>query len=903
MMPIECKDGRFSAICTINNAEDTACTENMYESIFTEAPDAIFILDAEKRTILRWSREAEKLTGYPSREINGKVYSSLFSQKDRQRIEDALSSLSAEKALTERAGLMNKDRGAIPVEVSARIVSFNDKRLIIVRCIDTTEIESRMAEIRQRNEELSAINYIASTVSSTLDLDVMLDRTIHKVCEVTGMDIGSIFLLDERGEMLTLYAYAGTGRPATGEGMKVSQCVGGKAVLEKNPVVYEDFQKCPDYAMGMHVFDEARSVVFLPIVFQGRVLGVMGLASNSGRQLTDEYLRLFSSIANTIGISVNNARYVQYVKAQAKKFSLLFKTAGMLTSTLDLNEVLHRFARDAVEASSSDSCAIFFLDEESGMLRGQAAYGLDEKKVESYSMKPSGEIAEAIETKKAYVVHDASACSCLPAECIQRHEIRSFLCMPLVYRDRVTGIILLIAQKEQRAFSTQAIETTTIMSSQAAQAIENARLIDSMKKRNEELRRVYEIQRRITQSIDLGETMESIVDNVPYITKLPYCVIFLIDPSAEQIISVKATEPVAKKFGKLRFNMRDLIASRIAMKERRPLFIEDAEHFQNIAQQVVKMLDMKSIAVLPLIARDRVLGMMWLYGTEKTVHFDSDDIRSAVALSDQAAIIIDNARLFKELEDSYEKLKNLDNMKMEFFTLISHELRNPLAVIKGFTELLYDGMLGPVNDKQKEKLAKMRESVDKLTDMVSKMSDISTIDTKRYPIDRMPTSLNELVNEVVRSIDFIAKEKQVDLQVDVPMSLPLVQVDRAKIEQVLLNLINNAIKYTPPGGRIYVDAADSDHDILISVRDTGIGIPKKDLDKIFTGFYHAGYKLSYEYKGPGLGLAISKRIIESHGGRIWAESEAGKGSTFYFTIPKSLPEDLKAQSEAKTQSS
>ena len=117
----------------------------------------------------------------------------------------------------------------------------------------------------------------------------------------------------------------------------------------------------------------------------------------------------------------------------------------------------------------------------------------------------------------------------------------------------------------------------------------------------------------------------------------------------------------------------------------------------------------------------------------------------------------------------------------------------------------------------------------------------------------------------------------------------MVYVDRARISQVILNIVNNAIKYTPPGGRITIRAKDEGDHVLVSVHDTGIGIAKKDLENIFSGFYHAGYKLSYEYKGAGLGLALSKGIIESHGGRIWAESEVGKGSTFYFTLPKSAP--------------
>jgi signal transduction histidine kinase len=123
----------------------------------------------------------------------------------------------------------------------------------------------------------------------------------------------------------------------------------------------------------------------------------------------------------------------------------------------------------------------------------------------------------------------------------------------------------------------------------------------------------------------------------------------------------------------------------------------------------------------------------------------------------------------------------------------------------------------------------------------------------------------------------------------VPADFPLIYVDRARISQVILNIVNNAIKYTPPGGSITIQAKDEGDHVLVSVHDTGIGIPKKDLENIFSGFYHAGYKLSYEYKGAGLGLALSKGIIESHGGSVWAESEVGKGSTFYFTLPKSAP--------------
>jgi two-component system phosphate regulon sensor histidine kinase PhoR len=216
-------------------------------------------------------------------------------------------------------------------------------------------------------------------------------------------------------------------------------------------------------------------------------------------------------------------------------------------------------------------------------------------------------------------------------------------------------------------------------------------------------------------------------------------------------------------------------------------------------------------------------------------------------------------------------------------------LRTPLTTIKGYADLLEDGVLGPLNEEQRDKLAKISAGVDRLTKIVDNLSDLSSIASRKYTMDILPVSLNDLIGEVARGIAFLAERKGIRLSWDVPVDLPMVYVDRARISQVILNIVNNAIKYTPPGGSITIRAKDKEDYVLVSVHDTGIGIPKKDLENIFSGFYHAGYKLSYEYKGAGLGLALSKGIIESHGGRIWAESEAGKGSTFYFTLPKSAP--------------
>jgi len=564
---------------------------------------------------------------------------------------------------------------------------------------------------------------------------------------------------------------------------------------------------------------------------------------------------------------------------QPGKLPILLKGAYKLDAAEDPDSIYMILAENISNAIDSP-CAVFLLD--NAMLRGKAAFSGDEK-IMAEALSPAGAMAEAIVSRKS--ICPTIVDSGLPPWLIDKYGLRSVMLTPIVYKDTVFGIVLSYS-KDRQHFPEGASHISSLMACHAGRALENLKLVQRIQRCDNELRRIYEIQGRITRSMDLDKAMESIIENAPYITRLQYCMLYLLEPGSRNIISVKAAEEVEKKFGTLHFRLDDLIASKIAIDQRKPLFIEDAPNFKNIAQFIVKMLGMRSTIVLPLIARDRVIGVMWLYSMDRKLSFDEEDRRSAIALSDQAAIIIDNARIFRELEESYEKLKDLDKTKMEFFTLISHELRNPLAVIKGFTELLYDGTLGPVNDLQKDKLKKIRENVDKLADMVGKMSEISSLETQPYQVNKKLVSLEELVSELADTMSFLFKNKRIDVKVDIPSSLPLVEVDRKKLEQVLVNLLNNALKYTPEGGQIIISASDMDADILVSIHDTGIGIPKKDLDKIFSGFYHSGYKLSYEYKGPGLGLAISRKIIEGHGGRIWADSETGKGSTFFFTIPK-----------------
>jgi signal transduction histidine kinase/CheY-like chemotaxis protein len=229
--------------------------------------------------------------------------------------------------------------------------------------------------------------------------------------------------------------------------------------------------------------------------------------------------------------------------------------------------------------------------------------------------------------------------------------------------------------------------------------------------------------------------------------------------------------------------------------------------------------------------------------------------------------------------------RDMDLMKNEFVSTVSHELRTPMTSIKGYVELLLDGEAGELNEVQSEFLGIVKENSDRLVDLINELLDISRIESGRIHLTIQPLDMGELIAGAVGTFKTAIEGNGLTLAVDVPEKLPRVAGDRDRVGQVLNNLISNAIKYSPDGGTITVRVARDGREQRVSVTDTGIGIPREDREKIFTQFHRVDSSLARQVGGSGLGLAVSKKIINLLGGRIWVESAVGKGSTFSFTLP------------------
>lgn len=240
-----------------------------------------------------------------------------------------------------------------------------------------------------------------------------------------------------------------------------------------------------------------------------------------------------------------------------------------------------------------------------------------------------------------------------------------------------------------------------------------------------------------------------------------------------------------------------------------------------------------------------------------------------------------------ELENANKKLKELDKLKVSFLSMVSHELRTPLTTIQGYITFLQNEKSGALNEAQKECLKTSEEEADLLNHLIEDLLDLSKIETGAFKINPGRVEISEVINKAVSSLQLSADTKGITLKNNLPSDLPPVSADKERILQVVANLIENALKFNKRGGSVYITAsrgAQNDK-VIFCVSDTGIGIPRDKLDKIFDKFYQVDSSSRRRYEGCGLGLAISESIIKLHNGRIWVESEMGVGSKFFFELP------------------
>jgi signal transduction histidine kinase len=264
--------------------------------------------------------------------------------------------------------------------------------------------------------------------------------------------------------------------------------------------------------------------------------------------------------------------------------------------------------------------------------------------------------------------------------------------------------------------------------------------------------------------------------------------------------------------------------------------------------------------------------------------FDDRVVNLLTALASQSKVAIENARLFSEIEDKGRQIEAANRHKSEFLANMSHELRTPLNAIIGFSEVLLDPTLQVSDEEQRQFLTDVLSSGKHLLGLINEVLDLAKIEAGTMELQIETALMQDVVDAVANTMRSLAAKKSIDLRVDSDESLGSFPMDGARVKQVLLNLVGNAIKFTPEGGKVWMRTGSKDGYVRVEVGDTGPGIAAEDQERIFLEFQQAGSDAG-KPQGTGLGLALAKKFVEMHGGRIWLESEVGKGSRFFFTLP------------------
>ncbi len=310
------------------------------------------------------------------------------------------------------------------------------------------------------------------------------------------------------------------------------------------------------------------------------------------------------------------------------------------------------------------------------------------------------------------------------------------------------------------------------------------------------------------------------------------------------------------------------------------------------AQEIIARVGFRALLVVPLLRREHVVGVLVVRRKQPGL-FPQNTIDLLKTFAVQSVLAIQNAHLFTEIDDKSRQLEIASQHKSQFLANMSHELRTPLNAILGYTELILDNIYGETPDKMREVLDRLHANGKHLLGLINDVLDLSKIEAGELTLDLADYSLKEVVQTVFTAVELLATGRNLALTIDVAPNLPRGHGDERRLVQVLLNLVGNAIKFTD-NGEVAIKATVSEGSFTVAVRDTGPGIAPSDQGKIFEEFQQADSSATKRKGGTGLGLSIAKRIIGMHGGRIWVESDVGKGSTFAFTIPVKVERQVSA---------
>jgi len=777
------------------------------------------------------------------------------------------------------------------------------------------EIETLKLKLAQAEEQQTATSEILRVISqSQRDVQPVFEAIAVNARALCDATFAGVYTFD--GELIHFMALSSSG-PGRVEAIRRAYPMppsrgGGsaRAVLTRAVVYIRDVRDDAEYRL-VNLPEAAgfRSVVSVPMLRQAAPIGAITICGAAPAMFTERQIAMLQTFADQAVIAIENTRLFNELERRNRDLteSLEQQTATseilrvISSSPTDLQPVLDAVAERAAKLCAALDAQVMLVD--GATLRRVAGYG-EMPIVAPIEPLPiiRGIVAgRAVVDRQSIHLPDVLAAAddgfAEAKPYALRFGYRTILATPLMREGAAIGVIV-IRRVEVNPFSEEQVQLVHTFADQAVIAIENTRLFQELESRTQELassverlRSLAEVSQAVNSTLDIDQVLNSIVARAVQLSFSDAGLVYELDQHGR--LQPRATHgipsDVASELAGKPLTLGESVVGRAAAV-RATVQIPDVlidPDYAGRARETIDRAGFRAVLAVPLLSEGQLLGGLAV-SRKAAGSFAPEVVDVLQTFAAQSTLAIQNARLFHELEQKSRELETTSRHKSEFLANMSHELRTPLNAIIGFSEVLQEQMFGELNQKQIEYARDIHGSGQHLLSLINDILDLSKIEAGHMELSLADFDLPTAVENAATLVRERATRHGVRLEVEVDNSLGRFYADERKFKQILLNLLSNAVKFTPEGGQVRLRAEQVKDELLVSVIDSGVGIALDDQELIFEEFRQVATKDRSKPEGTGLGLALTKRFVEMHGGRISVRSEVGKGSTFAFTLPCNL---------------
>ncbi len=780
----------------------------------------------------------------------------------------------------------------------ALLKTFADQAVI---AIENVRLFQELTEALERQTATSEI--LGVIASSPTDIQPVLDVVAENAARVCGAKDAVIHRVD--GNSLCRVAHYGPIPQAGGEETTpISRGYGsGRAVVDRRTIHVHDMAaeseaEFPEGVIFQRRFGH-RTVLATPLLRESLPIGAIVIRRTEVRPFSDKQIKLLETFADQAVIAIENVRLFQELEERNAELreALEHQTAtaevlGIISrSPTDVQPVLDAIVESAARVCGIDDVGLRLHEGNTMVPRahfgpipvGRVEISIDEPQYRW--MREHGPLH----------IPDVRAQNDFPMMG-SLGNFRTILAVPLRQQGELIGG-LFARRTDVRPFTPAQIKLLETFADQAVIAIENVRLFQELQARTSELVRsvqqltaLGEVGQAVSSTLDLQTVLSTIVGRAVQLSGTDCGVIYEYDEASQKFhlrASHRMEEELVEAIRAAPFRLGEGATGR-AVTNRAPVqvvdLLEEREVGGTRTRPIMARLGYRSLLVVPLLVEQQIMGSLAVWRRESG-NFEPEVVNLLQTFATQSVLAIQNARLFREIEDKGRQIEAANRHKSEFLANVSHELRTPLNAIIGFSEVLGERMFGELNEKQAEYTEDILSSGRHLLSLINDILDLAKIEAGRMDLELTKFDLPSAVENALILVRERTTRHGIKLERVIDEKLGDFVGDERKVKQILLNLLSNAVKFTPEGGQIRVKAMCGDESAIISVADTGIGIAPQDQEAIFEEFRQVGSDYTRKREGTGLGLSLTKKFVEMHGGKIWVESELEKGATFTFTLP------------------